>query len=135
MCCLFPLWFQQLRLLWDPDYMFRVLKKLPKAWRRGGGGCLPNFSQFFMHGMLPLPKPSLRANDMHGAHRQLGETNATGVSRRAAEVKSVTWDLFCNCQSIMETNTSLKVTSVTYIFRYIAYILHGSAPLMSEKTF
>lgn len=54
---------QQLCLPQAPDYMFRLLKKLPKDRGFGWGvvGSLPNFPQFLMRAMLHLQKPSLRA--------------------------------------------------------------------------
>lgn len=118
-CCLFPLRFQQLRLLRAP-YMFRVLKNLPKDL--GGGGCGRGaVSQIFHNSscMSSLPKTSLRANGIQHA-----DSLADKCHRHLKESRE---SVPCNFQSIKETNTSLKVTSLSYIFSHTSpHSLHST---------
>lgn len=120
-CCLFPLRFQQLRLLRAP-YMFRVLKNLPKDL-----GGLPNFPQFFMHAVFAKNKSwELMAFSMLTAW----QTNATDISKRAES----------QCPAIsraLRKQTHLGKLPVWATFlatqAHIAYILHGSTPQMSKS--
>lgn len=123
-CCLFPLRFQQLRLLRAP-YMFRVLKNLPKDL--GGGGLLAKFSTI-LHACRLCQKQvwELMAFSMLTAW----QTNATDISRRAESQCPAT-------SRALRKQTHLWKLPVWATFlatqAHIAYILHGSTPLMSKS--